>query len=267
MSFFSCVWIICMNFKISIFSFLLNVKAENRRSGRFSQRRRPVLLPHLPVPSAPPPSTFNPTPPLQNTPFLNSEGQQVKVDSDGASPNNAHPPVDENIKVQTKEPEAAVSLTESTKLHPKSSGPVCSPSPPSRLSQGSFSDLSQPPSSVFSRSTNLSGWISGLSGKSKLELSFSLEGLKLKCYTILQNPKHQDHCLVHHAMMATFLHFYLITFLLLLRSRCQGLGTRKWHFLTTPAVSGGGITTGFPSISWIKPVLLIWEYSKHLYSV
>ncbi|TNM91577.1 hypothetical protein fugu_019957 [Takifugu bimaculatus] len=114
------------------------------------------------VPSAPPPSTFNPTPPLQNTPFLNSEGQQVKVDSDGASPNNTHPPVDENIKAQTKE--APVSLMESMKLHLKSSGPVCSPSPPSTLSQGSSSDYSQAPSSVFSRSTNLSGWISGLSG-------------------------------------------------------------------------------------------------------
>lgn len=157
--------------KIYIFSFLLNLKAENRRSGRLNQGRRPVLLPHLPVPSAPPPSTFNPTPPLQDTPLLNSEGQQVKVDSDGASPNNAHPPVDENIKVQTKEPEAAVSLMESTKLHLRSSGLACSPSPPSTLSQGSFSDFNQPPSSVFSQSTNLSGWISGLSGKSKLDLA------------------------------------------------------------------------------------------------
>ncbi|XP_029681647.1 uncharacterized protein isoform X2 [Takifugu rubripes] len=147
---------------------LLNLKAENRRSGRLNQGRRPVLLPHLPVPSAPPPSTFNPTPPLQNTPFLNSEGQQVKVDSDGASPNNTHPPVDENIKAQTKEaPVRPVSLMESMKLHLKSSGPVCSPSPPSTLSQGSSSDYSQAPSSVFSRSTNLSGWISGLSADAR----------------------------------------------------------------------------------------------------
>lgn len=138
-----------------------------------NQGRRPVLLPHLPLPSAPPPSNFNPTPPLQNTPFLNSEEQKVTVDSDGASPNNAHPPVDENIKVQTKEPEAAVSLMESKKLNLKSSGPACSPSPPSTLSQGTFSDFSQPPSSVFSRSTNLSGWISGLSGKSKLDLALA----------------------------------------------------------------------------------------------
>lgn len=138
---------------------LLNLKPENTRRRRLNQGRCPVLLPQLPVPSTPPSSTSNPTPPPQNTLLLNSEGQQDNVDSVAAS---------QNIEVQVKEPQADVSPTESMKLYLHSAGPASSPSPPSTMSHGSFSDFSRPPSRVFSRSTNLSGRISGLSGKSKL---------------------------------------------------------------------------------------------------
>lgn len=143
----------------------LNLKRDKRRQ-RLNQERRPVLLPHLPVPSTPPSSTVNPTPPQQITPLLNSEGQQDDRSSGGAPPINTHPPVEENTEVQAKQPQPdAVSVPESMKLHLSSTGPSCSPSPSPMLSHGSLSDLSRPPSSVFSRSTELSGWISGLSGK------------------------------------------------------------------------------------------------------
>lgn len=126
---------------------MLNFKPENRRRKRVNQERRPVLLPHLPVPSTPPSSKGDSTPPPPNTPLSNSEGQQDRVNSDGASPSNAHPPVEENTEVQTKQPQPDdVSLTEYVKLRLDSVGPACFPSPTSTLSHRSLSDLSQPPS-------------------------------------------------------------------------------------------------------------------------
>lgn len=143
---------------------LLKFKPENRRK-RVAQERRPVFLPHLPVPSTPQSSTFKSTPSPQNAHFSNSGGQQDRVNSVGASPSNPYPPVEENIKVETKEPRSDdAALTKFTKMRGDSVGPACLPSPPSMLSNGALSDVSGPPSSVFSRSTNLSGWISGLAG-------------------------------------------------------------------------------------------------------
>lgn len=131
------------------------MKAENRRRNRVNQERRPVVLPHLPAPSTPPPSTLRSTPPPQNTPLSHSEGQHHRGKSDGASPSNTRPPAQENTDVQTKED---VSLAEGVKLRLDCVGPARSPSPPSMLSNGSLSDLSGPPSPVF---TTLSGCISG----------------------------------------------------------------------------------------------------------
>lgn len=133
-----------------------------------NQGRCPVLLPQLPAPSTPQSSTSNPSPPPQNTLRLNSEGQQDNVDSVATSPNYTCPHVEENTEVQVKEPQADVSPMESMKVYLHSAGPASSPSPPSTISHRSCSDFSRPPSRVFSRSTNLSGRISGLSGKSKL---------------------------------------------------------------------------------------------------
>lgn len=158
---------------------LLNFKPESRRRKRVNQERRTVLLPHLPVPSTPLSSTFNSTPPPKNTPLSNSEGQRDRLNDDGASPSNTHPPVEEDVEVQTKEPQLDdISFTECVKLRLDSVGPGCLPSPPSMLSNGSLSDLSGPPSSVFTRSTQLSGWISGMSGNQCQE----------------SNNRCQDHC-------------------------------------------------------------------------
>lgn len=140
---------------------LLNFKPENRRRKRGNQERRPVFLPHL----TPPSSAFNSTPPPRNTPLSNSEGQQGRGNSDGASLSNTRPPVDDHTDVQTKEPQPdEASLTESMKLRRDPAGPACSPSPPSMLSNASLSGFSGPPSAVFTQSTELSGWISGQSG-------------------------------------------------------------------------------------------------------
>lgn len=149
--------------------------------------RRPVLLPHLPVRSTPPS-----TPPPQNSPLSNSEAQQVRVNSNAASPGNAHPPVEENSEVQTKEPPPdGVALTEYTKLRLDSVGPTCSMSPLSVLSNGSLSGLSGPSSSVFTRSSQPSGWISGLSANQCQESNNRCRypcpssggcGLTLPCY-------------------------------------------------------------------------------------
>lgn len=123
-----------------------------------NQGRHPVLLPHLPAPSTPPSSTFHLKPPPQTPPPSDSEGQQDSVSSDGASPSNTPPPVEENMKVQTQEPHLDDGpLTGDTKLLLDSVGSACTPSPPSRLSDGSLSDLSGPPPGV---STKQSGWIS-----------------------------------------------------------------------------------------------------------
>lgn len=140
---------------------LFNLKPENRRRTMVNQERHPVLLPHLPTPSTPPSSTFNLKPPPQTPPLSDSEGHQDSVNSDGVSPSNTPPPVEENIKVQTQEPHLDdVPLTGDAKLLLDSVGSACAPSPPSRLSDGSLSDLSGPPSRASTRSTKQSGWIS-----------------------------------------------------------------------------------------------------------
>lgn len=123
-----------------------------------NRERRPVLLPHLPAPCTPPSSTFNSKPPPQTPPLSYSEGQQDSVNSDGASPSNTPPPVEENLKVQPHLDD--VSLTEDARLLLDSVEPRCFPSPPPRNSNGSLSDLSGPPSSLSTRSTKQSGWIS-----------------------------------------------------------------------------------------------------------
>lgn len=135
---------------------LVDFKPENRRKKRVTPERRPVLLPRLPVPSTPLSSTLNSTPPPRNTPLPDPEGQQDRVNGGGGSPGNARPPVEENNKVQIKEPPPDdVSLTGDAGLPLRSVGPACSPSPPSVLSSGSPSGSGGPPSS---------GWLRGKSG-------------------------------------------------------------------------------------------------------
>lgn len=151
----------------------LHPKPDRRRNlvqneGLIAGRRSAVVVPFLPLPATPPSSTINPTPPCQNTPHLDSGGQQRKPNTVPASSSDLHPAPEEKDEVQEREPQpAVVSITESnSKLHLGPAGPEQSLSPTSVVSHQSLSDLSRPSSSLFSRSTNLvSGRISVLSGK------------------------------------------------------------------------------------------------------
>ncbi len=154
-------------------------------------RRSAVVVPCPPLPATPPSSAVNPTPPHQNILHLDSGGQQNKPNTVPASPSDLHPAPGEKDEVQEREGAprpALVSITESDwKLNLGPAGPERSPSPASKTSHGSLSDLSRPPSSLFSRSTDLaSGRSSFLSGKTStvtvelaLAASYLLWGLKL----------------------------------------------------------------------------------------
>lgn len=136
---------------------------ESSIAGR---RSAAVVVPCLPLPT----STINPTPPRQNTRHPDCGGQQSKLNTVPASPPDPRPAPEEKDEVQEKQPQpAAASITESEsdwKLHLEPAGPELSPLPASSVSHGSLSDLSRPPSSLFSRSTDLaSGRSSILSGK------------------------------------------------------------------------------------------------------
>ncbi|XP_044042403.1 uncharacterized protein LOC122871396 isoform X2 [Siniperca chuatsi] len=139
-----------------------------QNEGLITGRRSAIVVPCLPLPATPPSSTINPTPPNQNALQPDSGGQQSKPNTVPASPSDPHPAPEEKDEVQEREPQpAVVSITESDwKLHLGPAEPEHSPSPASNVSHASLSDLSRPPSSLFSRSTDLaSGRSSVLSGK------------------------------------------------------------------------------------------------------
>lgn len=147
-----------------------HLNPDRRNKGLIAGRRSAVVVPCLPLPATPPPSTIDPTPPHQNTLHPASAGQQSKPNTVPASPSDLHPAPEEKDEVQEREKAprpALVSITESDwKLNLGPAGPERSPSPASKTLHGSLSDLSRPPSSLFSRSTDLaSGRSSVLSGK------------------------------------------------------------------------------------------------------
>ncbi|XP_051248795.1 uncharacterized protein LOC127359114 [Dicentrarchus labrax] len=149
-----------------------------RNESLIAGRRSAVVVPCLPSPATPPSSTINPTPPHQNTLHPDSEGQQSKPSSVPASPSDPRPAPEEKCEVQESERQpAVVSITESDwRLHLGPAGPERSPSPASTASHGSLSDFSRPPSSLFSRSTDLaSGRSSVLSSKTLTDIR-DLEG-------------------------------------------------------------------------------------------
>ncbi|TDG96573.1 hypothetical protein EPR50_G00230120 [Perca flavescens] len=143
---------------------------DRRKNGlQIAGRHSAAVVPCILLPAAPPSSTINPTPPYQNTPQPDCERQQSKLNTVLASP--SHPNLAPGEKDEGQERErvkqpAVVSITESDwKMHLGPAGPEHSPPPASTISHGSLSDLSRPPSSLFSRSTDLaSGRSSVLSG-------------------------------------------------------------------------------------------------------
>lgn len=154
---------------------------ERRKSGAQmggvnAGRRSDVAVHCLPLPATPPPST-NPTPPHQCALLPNSGRQQSELHTVPASPSGSYPTLEVKQEIQEKESTTqptVVSITESAELdwELNLAGPAGSERPESAasaVSQGSLSDLSRPPSSLFSRSTDLaSGRSSVLSGKSSI---------------------------------------------------------------------------------------------------
>lgn len=128
-----------------------------------------VVVPFSLLPATPPSSTKTPTPPCSNSPpHLNSAGQQSQPNTVPASPTDLQPAPEGEDEAQKQEAQYTVAPDTETdlKLHLEAGGPDRSPSPASVVSCESFSDLSRPSSSLFSRSTNLSSdRMSVLSGK------------------------------------------------------------------------------------------------------
>ncbi|XP_071358591.1 uncharacterized protein [Trachinotus anak] len=127
-----------------------------QHEGLIAGRRSAVVVPCLSLPATPPPSTINPTPPHQTTLHLDSGRKESMPNSVPASPPFSHPAPEEEDESQEREkaPQAAVASIKQPdwELHLGPAGSEHSASPTS-LSQGS--DLSRPPSSLFSRSTDL----------------------------------------------------------------------------------------------------------------
>lgn len=139
-----------------------------QKVGLIERRHSAVVAPHLQLPATPPPSSLNSTPLENNTPHLDSDRQLSKlniIETPGtpSSPSNIlH--LQKEIVVAERENVLQNSLVEPD-LNPdlRPSGSERSASATS-LSMGSFPDLSRQPSSLFSRSTDLtSGRISTLS--------------------------------------------------------------------------------------------------------
>lgn len=149
-----------------LFVSFFNPSPDRRRNvaqadgGPIAGSRSAVVVPCPPLPATPPSSTINPAPLHQNTPQPDSKGNQTKLNSVPASPSSPrHTPEEKDI--QERETRPVVSSTTDG-----SATPERSPSLTSMFSHGSLSDLSRPPSSLFSRSTDLaSGRSSVLSGK------------------------------------------------------------------------------------------------------
>ena len=136
--------------------------------GPIAGKRSAVVVPCPPLPSTPPSSTINHTPPHQNTLQPDSKGKQSKPNSVPASPSSPqHAPEEKDIQQRETQP-VVLSITD------EPATPERSLSLTSMCSHGSLSDLSRPPSSLFSRSTDLaSGRSSVLSGKSLALVSFT----------------------------------------------------------------------------------------------
>lgn len=147
------------------------------------ESRAAVVVPFSPLPATPPSSTKTPTPPCANSPpHLDSAGQQSQPNAVPTSPTDLQPAPEGKDEAQEQEPQHTVpSVTETDlKLHLEAAGLDCSPSPVSVVSHESFSDLSRPSSSLFSRSTNLSSSrMSILSGKASAVLVELALGLNL----------------------------------------------------------------------------------------
>ncbi|XP_034433795.1 uncharacterized protein LOC117757120 isoform X2 [Hippoglossus hippoglossus] len=127
-----------------------NVQSEGLSAGWSSA----VVVPCPPLPVTPPPAAINPTPPHQNPLRPASGSKKHKPNTVPASPPRSPPAPEEDEESQERE-EAAASVSEpdsELQLRPVGSQLSASPTP---RSQGSLSDLSRPPSSSFSRSTNL----------------------------------------------------------------------------------------------------------------
>ncbi|XP_055368105.1 uncharacterized protein LOC114861695 isoform X2 [Betta splendens] len=139
-------------------------------------RRAAVAPPRPPLPATPPPSSSSssssPTPPRQRSLRAHSGRQQSGSSTAPPSPPGPRLPSEDKHESPEKEraPQpAVVSIAESAErdgpLNLGPAGPVRSETPASAVSHGSLSDWSRPPSSLFSRSTDLSsGRSSVLSG-------------------------------------------------------------------------------------------------------
>ncbi|XP_069556289.1 uncharacterized protein [Brachyistius frenatus] len=139
----------------------------DRRTGLAAGRRSAVVVPCLRLPAAPPPSTLHPAPPHRTTPHSDSERRQRESDTVSASPScllppppppspppppPPPPPPQKQDKASEGDKEDQPAAVEPS-LGPPGSTLSASPS---SLSLGSLSDFSRPPSSLFSRSTDLS---------------------------------------------------------------------------------------------------------------
>ncbi len=109
---------------------------------------------------------------------------------------------------EEREPHPAVASFMELRVGP--AGPARSPSQASTSSHGSLSDLSRPPSSLFSRSTDLaSGRSSVLPGKTcsvTVELALALASFRLKMreyvdYFIINQTFFNEYFIIHHFLI------------------------------------------------------------------
>ncbi|XP_042258493.1 uncharacterized protein LOC121890373 isoform X2 [Thunnus maccoyii] len=183
-----------------------HLNPDRRRSGVQNEgltigRRSAVVVPCLPLPSTPPSSTINPTPPHQHTLQSDSGKQQSKqkqqTNTVPASPSCPPFPPEEKDELQERERVPQPALVSTTvaaepdwKLHLGPARSERSETPTSTVSHGSLSDFSRPPSSLFSRSTNLaSGRSSVLSSGRSSVLSADIRDLDPEgsvCFSPLQ---------------------------------------------------------------------------------
>ncbi|XP_030296066.1 nascent polypeptide-associated complex subunit alpha, muscle-specific form-like isoform X2 [Sparus aurata] len=151
--------------------------------GPIAGSRSAVVVPCPPLPATPPSSTINPEPLHQNTPQPDSKGKQTKLSSVPASRSSPrHAPEEKDI--QERETRPVVSSTTDG-----SATPERSPSLTSMFSHGSLSDLSRPPSSLFSRSTDLASGRSSVLSDIRDSDQEGRPGLSsLQCSGVIQSP-------------------------------------------------------------------------------
>ncbi|XP_077956631.1 uncharacterized protein LOC120818181 isoform X3 [Gasterosteus aculeatus] len=148
--------------------FRLHPDGRRKSAPMAGRRSAAVVVPCPPPSAAPPPRTANPTPPRQNSPHGDFERRRR---SRSASPCDEPPAPGGGVEVRETAPRpAAASPHPGCRLPAEPNGleappPAASSSSSSSISHGSLSDFSRPPSSRFSRSTDLaSGRSSVLSG-------------------------------------------------------------------------------------------------------